>query len=267
MQKTFQPNGEPLVSIITPVYNGSRYIAELIESVRGQTYKNIEHLVLDDGSTDDGATVRVLGSYSNLRWTTRPNRGQYATLNEGLALARGEVVTLISADDKYARADAVAMAVAALVRESGYDAIYGDTIRVDEGGRPLVGEPPRSCPVWLYKYYPGISHCSLLIKRDFLTRHNLGFDETLRYVGDYDWILRTIRAGCRFQRINYPIAMYRYHSAQISLDTNPRRVEELAKMRHRYGKQNTLVAFMVNKWWRAVKLRRTLAARLGRFQS
>jgi glycosyltransferase involved in cell wall biosynthesis len=243
------------------------YIAELIESVQEQTYKNIEHIVIDDGSTDDGATVRVLRSYPRLKWSSRPNRGQYATLNEGLAIANGHFITVISADDKYASADAITKAIAAFGQGGQYDSVYGDTIRVDEGGCALVGEPPRSSPVWLYKYYPGISHCSMLIKREFLMQHNLSFDETLRYVGDYDWIIRIIRAGCRFRRIRSPIAMYRYHSAQISLDENPRRVEEMTKMRHRYGNLNMFVQFMVNKWWRAVKLRGVLASRLGRLLS
>src|SRR5438876_704742 len=73
---------------------------ELIKSVLEQDYLHIEHIIIDDGSTDDGATVEVLKRYPHLRWWSRENKGQYATLNEGLATARGSVVGIISADDK-----------------------------------------------------------------------------------------------------------------------------------------------------------------------
>jgi glycosyltransferase involved in cell wall biosynthesis len=56
-------NAQPLVSIITPVYNGAEYLDELIQSVLRQDYPNIEHLIIDDGSQDDGATVSVLKKY------------------------------------------------------------------------------------------------------------------------------------------------------------------------------------------------------------
>ena len=57
-------NAQPLVSIITPVYNGAEYLDELIQSVLRQDYPNIEHLIIDDGSQDDGATVSVLKKLS-----------------------------------------------------------------------------------------------------------------------------------------------------------------------------------------------------------
>ena len=74
----------PLITIITPVYNGAEYLDELIQSVLRQDYPNIEHLIIDDGSQDGGATVSVLQKYPHLRWWSRENKGQYATMNEGL---------------------------------------------------------------------------------------------------------------------------------------------------------------------------------------
>ncbi|MBE3118290.1 MAG: glycosyltransferase, partial [Candidatus Atribacteria bacterium] len=89
----------PLVSIITPVYNGAAFIEELILSVQRQDYPNIEHIIIDDGSRDDGATIAILKRYPHLRWWSRENKGQYATMNEGLEAAKGEFVCFISADD------------------------------------------------------------------------------------------------------------------------------------------------------------------------
>ena len=79
----------PLVSIVTPVYNGSLYLEEFIRSVLAQDYPRIEHIVIDDGSTDGGATVEILKRFPHLRWWSRENKGQYPTMNEGFAAADG----------------------------------------------------------------------------------------------------------------------------------------------------------------------------------
>src|SRR5574341_2572398 len=83
---------KPLVTIMTPVYNGAAYLEELIASVRDQDYPYVEHLIIDDGSTDNGVTVEILRKYPHLRWWSRPNQGQYATMNEGLQAAQGELI-------------------------------------------------------------------------------------------------------------------------------------------------------------------------------
>ena len=62
------------VSIITPAYNGAEYLEELFESVLKQDYPNIEHIIVDDGSQDNGATISILQKYPHLHWRSRPNR-------------------------------------------------------------------------------------------------------------------------------------------------------------------------------------------------
>lgn len=117
---------QPLVSIITPVYNGQKYLAELIESVREQAYPNIEHIIIDDGSTDDGATLAILRHYPHLRWWSRENRGQYATMNEGLESAKGELVCFVSADDVLLPG-AIRCVVEILRRNPEFDGLCGLT--------------------------------------------------------------------------------------------------------------------------------------------
>lgn len=87
----------PLVTIVTPVYNGARYLKATIESVLQQTYPNIEYIVLDDGSTDN--TVDILRQYPNLHWQTHANMGQAKTINRGWEIAKGEYLAYLSADD------------------------------------------------------------------------------------------------------------------------------------------------------------------------
>lgn len=247
---------QPLVSIVTPVYNGSKYVEELIVSVVNQDYRSIEHIIIDDGSTDNGETVLILKRYPHLRWWTRPNRGAYATMNEGLAASTGELVTMICADDKYASRTSISDAVKLWSSDRNCDAIYGDTIYIDESGHILPNEPPRSAPIWLYRYYPNTSqHCSLLVKRKIIIEKKLFLDLTFPLKADYDWIIRLIRAGCRFKRLKKPIAMFRQHPLQRSHDLNPAHCDEIRRLAQVHGKLNPIIDFFVNKWWRFVKLK------------
>jgi glycosyltransferase involved in cell wall biosynthesis len=100
-----------LVSIVTPSLNQARYLREAIDSVRAQTHSPIEHIVVDGGSTD--GTPDILSEFQDLRWTSEPDRGQSHALNKGFALANGEILGWLNADDAY-EPDAVAQAVAAI---------------------------------------------------------------------------------------------------------------------------------------------------------
>jgi glycosyltransferase involved in cell wall biosynthesis len=92
---------EPPVSVILPVYDGEKYLAQAIDSILAQTFQNFEFLIIDDGSTD--RSLEIIEGYARrdtrIQVTSRANRGLIATLNEGIALARGEYVARMDADD------------------------------------------------------------------------------------------------------------------------------------------------------------------------
>ena len=91
----------PPISVLLAVYNGGRYLRAAIDSILAQTFREFEFIIIDDGSTDDSSAV--LAEYaakdSRIRLVSRPNKGLTATLNEGLALARGEFLARMDADD------------------------------------------------------------------------------------------------------------------------------------------------------------------------
>lgn len=92
----------PRVSIIIPVYNGSAYLAGAIDSALAQTYPNIEVLVVNDGSTDDGATAAVAARYwDRIRYLEQENGGVASALNAGIEAMRGELFSWLSHDDVY----------------------------------------------------------------------------------------------------------------------------------------------------------------------
>lgn len=92
----------PRVSIIIPVYNGADYLAEAIDSALAQTYKNVEILVINDGSTDNGATEKVALSYGDkIRYIPKVNGGVASALNTGIDKMEGEYFSWLSHDDRY----------------------------------------------------------------------------------------------------------------------------------------------------------------------
>ena len=91
----------PKISIVTPNFNCADYLEHTIVSVLAQNYPNLEYIVIDDGSTDGSVEIISRHERRLTYWTTRPNRGQYATINEGFARTTGEVMAWLNSDDMY----------------------------------------------------------------------------------------------------------------------------------------------------------------------
>ena len=93
---------QPLISVIVPVYNGERYLKNCIESIEAQSYETLEIIVINDGSTDGTAEVceKLVQSYENLSFITTEELGVSASRNHGIALAKGELLTFVDADDR-----------------------------------------------------------------------------------------------------------------------------------------------------------------------
>jgi glycosyltransferase involved in cell wall biosynthesis len=235
------------VSIVTPTYNSARYLEELLHSVAEQDYPRIEHIVIDDGSIDGGETVELLRRHPKVRWWSRANQGQYATLNEGFRAATGDFVTTISADDAYADSRAIGAMAAFLREHPDCDAVHGYTQHRDENGTPFPIQPYQRYPYWMLRYNLGfIFHCSLLVRREKLNRDGLFFDESLRYIGDADWLVRLYLKKYRFCRIERYVGAYRHHTQQVTvaatkdLHANAARLEEREKVFRKYRSGDTL---------------------------
>ena len=124
----------PTVSIVVPVYNGSRYLREALDSILAQTYRPLEVIVMDDASTDD--TPDILAEYGDTIRVVRQtqNRGMFKTTNAGIALARGELIAVYHSDDIYLPM-IVEQEVAFLERHPEAGAVFASDIFVDPHGR------------------------------------------------------------------------------------------------------------------------------------
>jgi len=123
----------PKVSIVTPSFNQARYLPQTLQCIREQDYPDIEHIVVDGGSTDE--TLGILRGAPGIRWVSERDRGQVDALNKGFKMCSGGILAWLNSDDTMDR-NTVSAAVAALQR-TGADLVYGDVEIVDEHGKLL----------------------------------------------------------------------------------------------------------------------------------
>lgn len=208
----------PLVSIIIPVYNGANYLKEAIDSALAQTYPNVEILVINDGSRDDGATERIALSYGErIRYFSKPNGGVSTALNLGIQEMRGEYFSWLSHDDTYLP-DKISTQVEAMQAIAKPVIVYSDFERMNEQSETLniiaiPTIPSEAMPYHLIvnKFIHG---CTLLIPKICFEDVG-GFDENLRTTQDYDLWFR-LAQHYEFRHIAKPLIRSRWHREQGS---------------------------------------------------
>jgi glycosyltransferase involved in cell wall biosynthesis len=223
---------KPLVSIVTPTFNQAAFLRETIESILRQDYHHIEHLIIDDGSTDE--TRSVLESFgTRLRWWSRPNRGQTPTINEGLETCRGEIVTWLNSDDTLLPG-AVSWAVSAFSRHAQAGVVFGDTLFTSSNGSPL--NRTTACPfdydTFVVECHNPIPQCSSFILRSLLEETG-PLDPSFFYFMDWDlWL----RAGLRRPIVYEPVLLstYRLHPQSKTVAQTRRSAPELEYMYRKY---------------------------------
>jgi hypothetical protein len=211
----------PKVSIVIPVYNGANYLAEAIRSALAQTYKNLEVIVVNDGSNDNGETERVAQSFGTaIRYFVKPNGGVASALNFATREMSGDYFSWLSHDDLYCK-EKIALQVDALVTANfGEIVLYSDySIFTDDPDDAvpvkMQGVPPENFRYWITTQ-SDLHGCTLLIPRFVLEEYG-GFNENLRTTQDYDLWFR-LAEKYRFVHIPDVLVKARSHSNQGSVN-------------------------------------------------
>lgn len=172
-----------LISIITVVYNGEKYLEHTIQSVLNQTYKNIEYIIIDGGSTD--GTLDIIKKYEDKidYWISEKDRGIYDAMNKGIQKTNGDYVGLINSDDWY-ELDAIEKVVGAVLNNKSVDIIYGDMniVDVDSNKNKLLFGDINSL-----NRNMSINHPTCFVKNK-LYKERL-FDTNYKIAADYDLML------------------------------------------------------------------------------
>lgn len=186
----FPDSSRPLISIITPSLNQARYLEQAVLSVRTQGYGAYEHIIIDGGSSDGTLDLlRSLNSGSRLKWISEPDRGQSHAFNKGLAMAKGEIVGWLNADDTLLPG-AFDAALEAFDGDSEVHWVHGDGFWLSSDGWILGRRTARPCGLRdLLLDGMIVTQPSLFIQRDTL-QDLQGLDEEIQTCMDYDLCLR-----------------------------------------------------------------------------
>jgi len=221
----------PLVSIVTPTLNRAELLRHTIHSLRQQDYPNIEHVIVDGGSTD--GTLSLLAEHEGtypLRWISEPDGGMYNAVNKGLAMARGDILAYLNSDDLYFPWT-VDVAVRAFERDPTADLVFGDLLKVDDatGRQEFFWSPPFDLDFVRRSGF--IGQATVFWRRHVLESEG-PFDESLRYVADCDYWMR-VGARRRMVKVNEFLAIERNHGETLRA-TQAAVWTELGAVRERY---------------------------------
>ncbi len=211
----------PLVSIVMPVFNGSDYLEEAIRSALGQSYSNLEVLVVNDGSTDEGKTRAVAASFGDaIRYLDKPNGGVASALNLAIGSARGSLISWLSHDDVYLPDKIRGQVAAFQAQQDTRCVVFCDEETIDARGNLIDGVSRQTGFDSTRLAYSllrerSIGGCALLIPKAAFAECG-GFDESLKTVQDYHMWYRLIAAGYAFVRLERVLVRRRVHGEQGS---------------------------------------------------
>lgn len=250
-------HGGPLVSIIIPAYNAANYLALAIDSALSQTYKNIEIIVVNDGSEDEGETERIALSYEDkVRYFYKENGGCASALNFGIDVMRGAWFSWLSHDDLY-MPEKIEVLINAL-EENELDAdktiLSCDSQLINQKGEPVI------CPfrqtrglltpqqsfgeTLLIKTFNG---CGLLIPKTAINKNGY-FLHDYKHLLDREYWMRLAMDGCSYFVVQEPLVKSRVHNQQITVQQSAVLYDEEDKLIEEYvrkiGKDETKDCFL-----------------------
>ena len=246
-------SGGPLVSVLTPTLNAARYLSETIQSLRDQSYGNIEHVFVDGGSTD--GTLELIREYAethHVRWVSEPDSGTSEACNRAVEMARGEFIVFISADDLFFPW-AIEAAVEAFQAHPEVDVVYGDRI-------VFWNDIRQPSPTLTFLPHPGASrlkHMYPVPFWSFMRRHVYvdvgGCDTSLRYHNDHEFCHRLAQnATCT--KIDEFFYVCRKHLTQASRVERTNLEQEKAKVQIAVDDLSRSAAKWKRRWLRVSSL-------------
>ena len=191
---------KPLITVITTVLNGEGTLRQAIESVLSQKNENIEYVIIDGGSTD--GSVEIIKSYGSRinYWISESDTGIYAAWNKGLLNASGKYIAFLGSDDFF-EPNALITYSNFVIDNPGFDYISSRVRYIDNNCR-VIGVPWR----WVdYRRSMHVAHVGSLHKRTLFERFGV-YDESLKLVGDYEFLLRAGKS-IRAQYLSEPIVL------------------------------------------------------------
>lgn len=243
-RRTGSADSSPLVTVVTPSMNAERWISRCIESVKRQTYDNIEHIVVDGASVDK--TMEIIRSHPQLTSISEPDSGQASAINKGLRLAQGEIVTWLNSDDRL-MPGAVGKAVDAFRANPSADWLYSQCLMQLKGSRQVSSSPPSLRPESFFEN--PVAQPGTFFRREALEK--VGYlDENLHYSLDFDLWVRLVAAGTESVYLPEILAVFVVHDeSKTGTATDQEFVEEAVGSLLKIGWTGQAAAVMSRWLW------------------
>jgi glycosyltransferase involved in cell wall biosynthesis len=201
------------ISIITVVYNGAKTLEQTIQSVTNQTYRNIEYIIIDGGSTD--GTLDIIKKYEDQisLWVSEPDKGLYDAMNKGIRMASGELIGMINSDDWY-ELNAVETVVNSYLNNLDKRIFHGNTYYIKDNLKSLRKFNPSN---FKFQYYGmTYAHPSTFIHKEIYGSRL--YDLNFRTIADTHFFLYNFRHKPNvFHHISAPVANFRIGGISSSL--------------------------------------------------
>lgn len=224
----------PLVSIVTPVYNEEKYLRYTLDSVKEQTYKKIEHIVVDDGSTD--ATREILQEYEgkyDLKIIQQPNKGRPSAMNKGFDHVSGDIVFWLNGDDIIFSKNTIKKIASEFTESPEVDVIYGNRAIINSENhlqRIVCNNPFFHVKYLLNECFAAFNY----MRREVIDEFEMDTEYNLAL--DYDFFLKMASEGMNFHYMNSVLYCYRTHEETTLSEIDDRR-KEAAKIREKYNRK------------------------------
>ncbi len=196
--------GKALLSVITVVFNSEKLLEKTIQSVRNQTYDNIELVIIDGGSTDK--TIEIIKRYDESidYWISEPDKGLYDAMNKGISYAKGDYLWFLNSGDLIYSNNTVEEF---FMNFSDADIYYGETMMVDAHGNN-IGMRRLKTPADLnwksLKRGMVICHQAIIVKREIAPSYDLSY----KFSADFDWVLNTLKHSKNIVNTKQIVARY-----------------------------------------------------------
>lgn len=234
---------KPLISIISPSFNQGQYIEDTILSIKNQTYKNIEHIIIDGGSNDN--TLQILKKYDgtyHLTWISEPDEGQADAIAKGFKKARGSIVTWLNTDDYYLDEQVIAKVVDYFQSDERIDVVTGGGYWVDEEKKvlsPIIADQ-KLISLKYMKYGDFILQPSTFFKREIL--NGIAIEKQYSYVFDWIFFLEMFERGYSFLVTKEFFSAYRTYKTNKTGQDNAKRKKEIFNVAERNFGENSIPA-------------------------
>ena len=233
---------KPLISVITISLNAEKYIEQTIQSVLNQTYKNIEHIIIDGGSTDK--TVQIINKYRDRidHFISEKDEGIADAMNKGVALAKGDYVIFIHADDYFKNDSSLEDALEYL--DGTVDILACDI----QYGKDLKVIKPRGFNFW-FNFKTGVLHQGVICRKSLIRELN-GFDKIFKITMDFDFFLRSYRLHAKLVKAPVILSVMRNTGISSRQDwaSLKGRFDEEKKV-HEKNCPSRYMMFLYNIYW------------------